>query len=187
MKTKGFTLIEIMAVLAIISLITSVVLGTINEGRTKAGAARFKQEVNEFIKATELYYDENGLRYPGEENGAFMLMHYQDGSISTEEPSNLIERIEPYTTKIPKPSINGSYPYFLYRNAYNYQGPITDTAYRCEGHPNSLPPARYLILVSAEEPEFETWPYYQYCSSYNRNTKTWSSCTTFQGLRCHER
>ena len=62
MKTKkslGFTLIELLVVVAIISLLTSVILVSVREARDKAKGRAFRQEMNELIKAIELYRADN--------------------------------------------------------------------------------------------------------------------------------
>ncbi len=64
-KNKGFTLIELMVVISIIALLSSVVLASLKEVRDKAIAQKFKSEMQQFISALELYRTNVG-NYPYE-------------------------------------------------------------------------------------------------------------------------
>lgn len=61
-KTRsGFTLIELLVVISIISLLSSVVLASLQDARTKAQVTAFKQYGLQLINAIELYrLDNNG-------------------------------------------------------------------------------------------------------------------------------
>ena len=66
MKTlykKGFTLIELLVVISIISLLSSVVLASLNVARLKGREAQRMANVKNLESALELYYDANG-NYP---------------------------------------------------------------------------------------------------------------------------
>jgi len=68
MKTKrGFTLIELMVVVSIISMLASVVLATIKPVRAQARDAQRKQQVHQIDLAVQSYIADNG--YPPELNG----------------------------------------------------------------------------------------------------------------------
>ncbi|GEM_PF-357962 len=60
---RGFTLIEILVVIAIIGILSSVVLASLAVSRAKARDARRIADLEEVKKALELYYDSNG-EYP---------------------------------------------------------------------------------------------------------------------------
>ena len=62
-KQKAFTLIELLVVMAIIGTLASVVLASLNTAREKARDSRRLAEMQQIVRALELYYDENG-RYP---------------------------------------------------------------------------------------------------------------------------
>lgn len=60
---KGFTLIELLVVLAIITLIFSLILASMSSARKKARDSQRVQDIAQFSKALELYYNQYGM-YP---------------------------------------------------------------------------------------------------------------------------
>ena len=68
-KNRGFTLIELMIVIAIISIISVAVLTVLNPADqiAKANDARRKSDLLQIQKSLEQYYEDNG-RYPGSSN-----------------------------------------------------------------------------------------------------------------------
>ncbi len=66
---KGFTLIELMVVISIIGLMSSIVLSALNDARAKARDAQRIQSLKEIQKALILYYDANG-QYPDDLSGS---------------------------------------------------------------------------------------------------------------------
>ena len=68
---RGFTLVELLVVLAIIGLLSSIVLTSLNAARVKARDATRKSQTSEFRTALELYYSRNG-RYPCGNSACFV-------------------------------------------------------------------------------------------------------------------
>lgn len=62
--TKAFTLIDILISVAIVSLLSSVVLFNVTEGRNKADDAHMRVESSQVATAIELYKLDNGSRTP---------------------------------------------------------------------------------------------------------------------------
>ena len=62
-KTKGFTLVELVVVIAIIGLLASVVLVSLGTSKDKARNAQAVQEARQLQNALELYFSEHGT-YP---------------------------------------------------------------------------------------------------------------------------
>ncbi len=69
---RGFTLIEILVVIAIIGILSSVVLASLATSRAKARDAKRVADIDEVRKALELYYDSNGA-YPPTNTPTFSL------------------------------------------------------------------------------------------------------------------
>ena len=64
--SRGFTLVEMMVAISIISLLSSVVLSTVNDARKKADNITRNKVVEEYRKAFLLGYDKyGGYPYPG--------------------------------------------------------------------------------------------------------------------------
>ena len=112
-QSRGFTLIELMVVVAIIGLLSSVVLASLNTARSKGNDAARMQNVKALGTAMELYYSDNNS-YPknGTVNTATTI-----GSLSTYLapkdisviPQNLINDNDQYTWG----SAN-SYAFYIY-------------------------------------------------------------------------
>lgn len=60
MKNKGFTLVELLVVISIISLLSSVVLGSLRTARDRAKDAAIKQDVQQMVRLMALNYDDYG-------------------------------------------------------------------------------------------------------------------------------
>jgi prepilin-type N-terminal cleavage/methylation domain-containing protein len=64
MCRRGFTLIEILIVLTIIALLTSVVLGSLRRSYEQAYFSQARAQFKSFAGALELYLIDNGYNYP---------------------------------------------------------------------------------------------------------------------------
>jgi prepilin-type N-terminal cleavage/methylation domain-containing protein len=58
--TTGFTLVELLVVISIISFLSSIVLASLNTARQKAKITAIKAEMGEFVKALEIYRSNYG-------------------------------------------------------------------------------------------------------------------------------
>lgn len=67
-QITGFTLIELIIVVAIIALLVSIALAALGEARVNSRDTTRIQQANEILKAMELYYTERGL-YPDDRPG----------------------------------------------------------------------------------------------------------------------
>ena len=54
--SKSFTLIELLVVVALIALLASIVVVSLQDVRAKARDARRKQDIVQIMKALEMYY-----------------------------------------------------------------------------------------------------------------------------------
>lgn len=69
-KKKGFTLIEIMVVLSIISLLASIIIGNISDSRKKASSAAASLEGKQVLNAAELARSGNNL--PSQDTSTYL-------------------------------------------------------------------------------------------------------------------
>ncbi len=65
MHKKGFTLIELLVVVSIIGLLSSIVIASLREARTKAEVSKVKESFLSVRNALELYRANNDGDYPG--------------------------------------------------------------------------------------------------------------------------
>ncbi len=166
MKSKGFTLIELMVVVAIIALLTSVVSALIGEGRDKARVQSFRSEIDQMVKAIELYRSDTG-RLPGQ--GTSATPNYtldETGEVNNTNNFDLKGILSssdtPYLQAIPKPPFDG-----------NMALVINPNTLRCEG---SVTAPEYLIWVEGSKniPSFMDWPALIEGGSTNINRRCFS-------------
>lgn len=133
---KGFTLIELLVVISIISLLSSIVLASLNTARIKARDARRMEDLRQIRTALELYYDDNG-NYP-----------VISGWVYSTNWGTLQTALAPYLKKMPVDPINntngpwttGRYTYAYGNNTASYpneydlvaQFENTSNSNRCE-------------------------------------------------------
>ncbi|MEX0917990.1 MAG: prepilin-type N-terminal cleavage/methylation domain-containing protein [Candidatus Paceibacterota bacterium] len=64
-RHAGFTILELLVVVAIIGLISAIVLVALDDARSEGRDAQRATQTQEFMKALELYYTDNGT-YPSD-------------------------------------------------------------------------------------------------------------------------
>jgi prepilin-type N-terminal cleavage/methylation domain-containing protein len=104
MKHKGFTLIELMVVISIISIMSSVVLTNISSGRTQARDSIRIQNVRTLQAVLELYLGDHG-EYPRTFNPGSPQIRYAE---CLGDPDDYIPNVVPaYIQKLPSdPALN---------------------------------------------------------------------------------
>ena len=114
-KQKGFTLIELLVVISIISLLSSVVLSSLNSARAKARDARRVSDIHQIGLAIQLYIDTNGnCPNPGGYASSWMIAPNPNTRWTTLETL-----LAPYITKLTgDPKNNTGDPWF--DNGYSY-------------------------------------------------------------------
>lgn len=126
LKKRGFTIIELIVVIAIIVILMSVVMSMLGESRQKARNAARLAGVNEYVKALELVHNENQV-YPATGASFRCLGDYGDDACwdngTTEDLSagGLSSQLQPFITLPPGDlvMVDGTTP----REGYRYRAP----------------------------------------------------------------
>jgi len=63
--SKSFTLVELLVVISIIGLLSSIIIVSVNGVRKKARDAKRLADMQQIVKALMLYYDDKNGRFPG--------------------------------------------------------------------------------------------------------------------------
>ncbi len=98
LKKTSFTLIELLLVIAIIGLLTSVALFFFGPSRTKAKDARRQTDINNIMKAMEMCYDDDN-QYP-------VITIDVDNKVTN---TSLTSSLKTYLVSFPKSPGNESY------------------------------------------------------------------------------
>ena len=142
-STTGFTLVELLVVISIITLLASVIMASLNSARFKARDARRRSDVNQLRSAIILYYDKYDVPPATDGNMRYCLGH---GDIGTCWPgsgnyhgsTDLDNKIKEFLTTIPDDPLNNTScngdAYMYYSDAtgkliylhYGMEGPPTD-------------------------------------------------------------
>ena len=128
MRTKhnGFTLVELLVVISIISLLSSIVLSALQSARTKGDDAQRNEIILEYTKALALYFHENGAYPPTPLNGLTLntLVDYCLGdfdnnlcgsSDGSSEDAGIITAVRNYYPGMPTLKVIGAYEGPLYK------------------------------------------------------------------------
>lgn len=104
----GFTLIELLVVISIISLLSSIVLTSVNSARGKARDARRLADLRQIQNALALYYDDNGSYPPVTYGPGGSLAGWE---VSYKDTANWLNQLKPYLPSVPMdPTNRGNEP-----------------------------------------------------------------------------
>ena len=152
---KGFTLIELMVVVSIIALLSTVVMTAVEANKNKAMDRSLVVSAIQLRNALELYKTDNGF-YPtinGPAYTASCLSNISTGAITCSTDADALkQKLSPYIKDIMKPLHKGSGYYYL----------TPSTAYRrCAGQDHS---PEYLVIIEVKNDTtfpsylYENWP-----------------------------
>jgi len=122
-KHKAFTLIELMAVMAIIGLLSSVVLVTLRSAREKAKIAEAKLIVNELHKIILINYQESNGTSPSPSNTAIgtECSYWGPGTVVgfvNNSGNRYTSWLGPFLSRVPKDP---------WGNCYAIDGPVNES------------------------------------------------------------
>jgi prepilin-type N-terminal cleavage/methylation domain-containing protein len=143
-QKSGFTLIELMVVVAIVGLIATAVLASMQSSRIAARDAQRVQEARQLVSALELYRNQNG-RYPC--SGGSLLCAV--GSAGGAAQAVIKNNTGTYTAGTPPANLRTALSFAPNRDAIN----ATALAYRVRsttGNDNGTDPTSYTIVVYQE-------------------------------------
>jgi len=121
-KTKGFTLIELVLVVAILSILSVMVIFAINPLAQfqKANDAKVKSDLAQIQRALEIYYDDNGSYPPSTGAPNFEIFNpAKNQAIAWGTSSGSGGSFAPYMNFLPVPPGSSKYIYFT-QNGQEY-------------------------------------------------------------------
>lgn len=133
----GFTLIELLVVISIISLLSSIVLTSVNSARAKARDARRLADLRQIQNALALYYEGNGSYPPVTYGPNGSLAGWE---VSYKDASNWLNQLRSYMPSVPVDPVNrGNEPIDMFFSPrpqdgnffYMYYNYPSGTAYGC--------------------------------------------------------
>lgn len=105
----GFSLIELLVVIAIIGILVSLTIGQINTSRDSALDVQRVTDMRNIRNALEVYYLENGYKYPGPSDGINPAGNF----IGVGEPIDAL--LAPYMSEVPRdPKHDGVVHFYSY-------------------------------------------------------------------------
>lgn len=121
LENRGFTLVELLVIVSIIGLLSTLAITSLDNSRRKARDAKRKMDLKEISTAFELYYDKNNTyRIPGTgwSGDGYGWFNYQDGAAYTLSIARGLENAECIGKAPRDPSIttdNERPQYMVYR------------------------------------------------------------------------
>ncbi len=98
-QSSGFTLIEILVVVAIVSMLGTIVFASLNSARARARDVRRRADLNQLRTALELYYDSHNQTYP---DTAGVFYTSEAGAPESNNGGNWIPGLVPqYISRLP--------------------------------------------------------------------------------------
>lgn len=148
-KISGFTLIELMVVIAIIGILSSMISVSLSYARMKARDARRISDLTQIRTALELYYSDNG-KYPsaGAETTYGENTYYYSFNASWDELANKLRK---YISTLPKDPVNSACaPWEETAACYSYTyGNVGNGTGTYLGHPKTQ---EYDLTARLEDP-----------------------------------
>lgn len=107
-REQGFTLIELLVVISIISLVTSVILASLNDARARARDAALLADTKSLVNALALYYNDHGYYPPYTQdgaNGSWWGMPRTGSIKGNNTNATFKDALAPYMPQLPNPGM----------------------------------------------------------------------------------
>jgi len=137
-QNKGFTLIELLVVISIISLLSSIVLSSVQDARNKAKVITFIQEIRQFELALNLYKEDNEGDFPS----------FDAWATVENSGSNDYVDMSAYITYFPTPPFDDTTLYY-----YGLKYTVEEDSYYCTYAGGNIIP-KYLFEINFTSTEW---------------------------------
>jgi len=146
-RRSGFTLLELLIVIAIIGLLATITVGALTTTRAKARDTQRIEDLQQIRKALELYLHDHGEYPPSPCGYNCNSYYYSDRIVGVAGWQNLEALLEPYIDRLPVDPIN-NLPYPWVDGHYVY-------AYGNVGSPNNPPSDPPISGTPTKEPTYD--------------------------------
>ncbi|MCX6806524.1 MAG: prepilin-type N-terminal cleavage/methylation domain-containing protein [Candidatus Berkelbacteria bacterium] len=118
-KSKSFTLIELMVVIFIIGILTTLIMVNLSEARARSRDARRKADVDSIRAALEMYYEVKGS-YPGIANTIYESYRSCAPTNSDWDLTIIKTPLTPYISVMPKDPLHGKQMNYIDESGTKY-------------------------------------------------------------------
>ncbi len=154
-------MIELLVVISIIALLSTIVLGALQDARAKARDRALASSVMQLQNAIEIYKTNHGT-YPGQLLPSTAWMNYSSTTGLITDPDNIFSQIQLYIPTFPRSTV-GVVQYYVDFSASR----------KCGVNGTNQP---YFIGFDTETSALDNWP-----SQYNNSGGVW---TEIVGRKC---
>ncbi len=127
MSRRAFTLVELLVVISIIGLLSTIAIVSLNGARTKARDTKRLADIGQFQKALEVYYADNG-QYPP--SGGATTPNNVWSTSNDASWTTLLGYLRPYMSVLPKDPTQSASGWGADPNTYAYS--YFSTGYGCD-------------------------------------------------------
>lgn len=161
-KNRGFTLIEMLIVIAIVAVLTTIVIVSANSARKKARTAQSLNDLGMLQLALANYQGDNNGRYPSSQGGAgpWDGLYTSFGDSSTTWIAGLSPKYIRVLPRSPYNTTDGGLNYIYNSDGVNYKliwhGPEDCVGVK-KTHPELIDPMRDCYAYGYWTPNAATW------------------------------
>ncbi len=128
-KQAGFTIIELLIVIAIIGILATLVLTNFQGAQAKGRDTTRKSDINSIYQKLEEYYNENGS-YPNENLTDTVLPGIDTGALEDADNNGIVNTFSTATVDPGEPTLPGNTNEYVYA-AWECTSAVSDAAGAC--------------------------------------------------------